>query len=405
MNAMHQQNNWKRRTVLFFVSQCVTLFGSQVVQMAVIWYVTLQTGSGAWIAAFSVCSYLPQVFVSFLGGVWADRYDRKHLIIAADLWIALVTGGMLLLMPRITETSVLLAALLLMAMIRSAGAGIQNPAVNATIAQLVPEAALQRCNGIFATMQSVVQFAAPAVAALILSGSSLRAAMLIDILTAGVGIGLLACIHLPKAQCQQEKNSMLADMAIGVRYAYEAASMRKTLVVYGLFLFLTVPAGYLSGLLVSRMYGDTYWYLTAVELVGFGGMMIGGLLMSIWKGFAYRRHTLAAGLFVFGAMAIAMGLGHCFPAYLVYMAIYGIALTAVQTTITTMIQEYAKPSMHGRMFGLMSSLYAGCYPLGMALFGPMADWIPLQGIMVFSGIALMAIAADAYGDRKLHTNA
>ena len=198
---------------------------------------------------------------------------------------------------------------------------------------------------------------------------------------------------------------MLGDMTIGVRYAYEAASMRKTLVVYGLFLFLTVPAGYLSGLLVSRMYGDTYWYLTAVELVGFGGMMIGGLLMSIWKGFAYRRHTLAAGLFVFGMMAIAMGLGHCFPAYLVYMAIYGIALTAVQTTITTMIQEYAEPSMHGRMFGLMSSLYAGCYPLGMALFGPMADWIPLQGIMVFSGIALMAIAADAYGDRKLHTNA
>ena len=51
--------------------------------------------------------------------------------------------------------------------------------------------------------------------------------------------------------------------------------------VYGLFTFLCVPAGYLSGLLVSRLYGDTYWYLTAVELCGFGGMMAGGLLMSV----------------------------------------------------------------------------------------------------------------------------
>ena len=47
---------WKRQTVLFLISQCVTLFGSMIVQMAVIWYVTLSTSSGAWVAAFSVCS-------------------------------------------------------------------------------------------------------------------------------------------------------------------------------------------------------------------------------------------------------------------------------------------------------------------------------------------------------------
>ena len=59
----------ERPVLLFFVSQCITLFGSQVVQMAIIWYVTLHTQSGAWVAAFSVCSYLPQFFISFLGGV------------------------------------------------------------------------------------------------------------------------------------------------------------------------------------------------------------------------------------------------------------------------------------------------------------------------------------------------
>lgn len=56
-----------------------------------------------------------------------------------------------------------------------------------------------------------------------------------------------------------------------------------------------VQAGFLSGLLVSRVYGDTYGYLTAAELAGGAGMTAGGLLMSIWGGFKNRKKTLASG--------------------------------------------------------------------------------------------------------------
>lgn len=201
---METQDNWRKRTILFFASQCITLFGSQIVQMAIVWYVTLQTDSGAWVAAFSVCSYLPQFFISFLGGVWADRYNRKHLIIGADALIAAVTLIMMLIMPHLTADPMLLAALLLMSIIRSAGAGIQNPAVNAVVPQLVPEEHLMRYNGINATMQSVVQFAAPA--AVVLTTSSLRATLMIDILTAMIGIGLFSCILLPKQEKVQEQS-------------------------------------------------------------------------------------------------------------------------------------------------------------------------------------------------------
>ena len=78
------QNSWKRRILLFFISQSITLFGSQLVQMAVLWYITLQTDCGGWIAAFSVFSYLPQFFISFIGGVMADRRNKKHLILVSD---------------------------------------------------------------------------------------------------------------------------------------------------------------------------------------------------------------------------------------------------------------------------------------------------------------------------------
>ena len=401
---MKAQSNWRKRTILFFVSQCITLFGSQIVQMAIVWYVTLQTNSGAWVAAFSVCSYLPQFFVSFIGGVWADRYNRKYLIIGADALIAAVTLAMMLIMPYITAAPVLLTALLLMSIIRSAGAGVQNPAVNAVIPQLVPEEHLMRYNGINAAMQSVVQFGAPAAAAVVLTMSTLRTTLLIDILTAVIGIGVFSCILLPKQEKSQEMTSVLADIGIGLRYAYSCITVRKTLIVYSLFVFFTVPAGYLSGLLVTRVFGDTYWYLTAVELVGFGGMMLGGLLMSIWGGFKSRRLTLSAGLGMFGTMAIGMGVSQHFILYLGLMALYGIALTTVQTTITTLLQENSEASMQGRVFGLMSSLYSSCYPIGMTLFGPLADTIPLQGIMIFSGVALIMVASTTYCDKNLNTS-
>ena len=145
--------------MIFLTSQAVTLFGSTLVQMAIVWYVTLNTGKGAWIAAFTVMSYLPQFLISFLGGVWADRYNKKALIIGADSGIAVITLAMWFVLPYIDENSLMLPLLLAMSALRSVGAGIQTPAVNAVLPQLVPEEDLMRYNGINATMQSVVQFA------------------------------------------------------------------------------------------------------------------------------------------------------------------------------------------------------------------------------------------------------
>lgn len=398
------KNSWRKRTILFLISQCITLFGSTLVQMAIVWYVTLQTSSGAWVAAFSVCSYLPQFLFSFLGGVWADRYNRKKLIIFADTLIAAITLVMFFVMPFISSEPLLLSALLVMSVIRSLGAGVQTPSVNAVIPQLVPEEHLMRYNGINATMQSVVQFAAPAAAGAILTIGTLRLTLLVDILTAVLGIGLLSCVLIPKQETPQEKLSVFADMKIGVSYAFSDKLIGKLLIIYGLFVLLCVPAGFMAGLLVSRVYGDTYWYLAAVELVGFAGMAAGGLLMGTWGGFKSRVKTLLIGLIGFGAMAIGMGIAHNFILYLVMMVLYGVDLTMIQTATTTLIQEKAESTMQGRVFGLLGSMYSGFLPIGMAIFGPMADVIPLQWIMVGSGIALILIAVYVRTNKTMRNN-
>ena len=385
------QNNWKRKTMLFLASQCITLFGSMIVQMSIIWYVTLKTSSGGWVAAFTICSYLPQFLISFFAGVWADRYNRKKLIILADGVITLATLIMFWVMPMISSDFVLLSALLVISIVRSIGAGIQTPAVNAVIPQLVPEEYLMKYNGINATMQSIVQFAAPAVAGTVLSIGTFRSTLFIDIVTALIGIGLLSCVLLPKQEASNENVSVFAEIKAGISYAFSDKIIGKILIAYGMFILLSVPAGFMAALLVSRVYGDVYWYLTAVELVGFAGMALGGVLMGMWGGFKSRLKTFAFGLLILSIMTIGMGISPYFVLYLAMMFVYSIALTMIQTATTTIIQENAQESMIGRVFGLMGAMYSGFLPVGMAIFGPLADMLPLQGIMVGSGIALVLV--------------
>ena len=254
-------------------------------------------------------------------------------------------------------------------------------------------------------MQSVVQFGAPVAAAVVLTMSTLRATLLIDILTAIIGIGVFSCILLPKQEKAQEMTSVLADIGVGIRYAHSCMVVRKTLVIYGLFVFLTVPAGYLSGLLVSRVFGDTYWYLTAVELVGFGGMMLGGLFMSIWGGFKSRRLTLVTG----GGDVWHNGNRHgCQPPFYTVPCFNGVVWNCI---------DHGTNYHYDHVTGKLGSLYAGAciWPYGVRSIQVVirSAWLcsgrwlirsPLRWIMVISGIALITVAGTAYCDRHLKFN-
>ena len=293
--------NYRKEAALFLISQGVTLFGSSLVQFAIIWYVTLQTSSGAWVSALTIAAYVPQFIISFLSGVWADRYSRKMIIVLADSVIAMATLALALLIPYIGEGTPLLLTLAAISVVRSLGAGVQTPAVNSMIPQLVPEDKLMKFNGVNATIQSLVQFAAPAAAGTMLSFGTLQGTLMIDIATAIVGIGILSAVVVPFIK-SESISSMFSDMKAGFKYAAKESFVGPLLLIFGLFIFLCVPAGFLATLFVSRYFGGTYWYLTLVEVIGFIGMTVGGLLIGAWGGCKNRVKTLVVGMTAFGVL-------------------------------------------------------------------------------------------------------
>ena len=388
-----------KKAIHFLISQAITLFGSQVVAFAIIWYITRETSSGVWVALMTISSFLPQFLMSFPGGVMADRYPKKRLIIGADAAIAILTLAMILMMPSIHQEGGLRVGLIILAALRSIAAGIQTPAVNAAIPLLVDSEHLMRVNGLNSTFQSVANFAAPAVAGAVMSQMSLSWAMMIDVATAIVGIAIVAFLCIPEirnanevpASPVEEKTGLASGIKEAIRYSRGNRSVGMTLLLFGIFIFLSVPSGFMCSLYVCRYLGDSYLNLMSMELMGFAGMLAGGVLMSTWGGFKNRFKTLCIAVALFGALGIGLGLSRNLVMYLVLMLLYGIPLTSFQTTVSTILQETADPQMMGRVFGLLNAMYSGFLPLGMAVFGPMADAISLRAMMVGSNVLMLLV--------------
>ena len=89
---------WKKRVAIFMTGQTVSMFGSFLVQYAIMWHLTLTTKSGLVLALAAIFGFLPQAIVSIFAGVWADRVNRRAMIIVSDSVIALATLGLALLM-------------------------------------------------------------------------------------------------------------------------------------------------------------------------------------------------------------------------------------------------------------------------------------------------------------------
>ncbi len=391
-NTNETRYPWRRNAVLFMLSQSITLLGSSIVQMAIIWRVTLDTSSGVWAMLLTFSSTLPQMLLSFFGGVWADRYSRKRLIILADAGIAAFTL-VLIFAFNSGDAARLLPLMVLVSALRSFGTGIQSPAVSAAVTQLVPREHLVRYNGINGSVTSVIQFAAPAIAAALLSVGPFQWLLMLDVVTAVVGIVILAFVKLVhvRQEYTERRSTFFTDLKAGISYAINDKPVRRLLLTYGAFIFLAVPSGFLVALMIERTFGDNYAYLTAAEMLGSLGMILGGLLLGAWGGFKNKNKTLLLGLLCYGAFSVALGISYTFIFFAAFLFLESFFIPIVMTATTSMLQEQVPEEKQGRVFGLFGVMYGGCLPLGMAVFGPLSDIIEIQPMVLVCGVLLFLL--------------
>jgi len=394
MDSSENMPGWKKRVAIFMTGQTVSMFGSFLVQYAIMWHLTLTTKSGLVLALAAVFGFLPQAIVSIFAGVWADRVNRRAMIIVSDSVIALATLGLALLM--LSGVSDLWLIFLVMT-VRSIGAGVQMPAVSALLPQIVPTDKLMSVNGINSSIQSALGLLAPVAAAAVYANMSIVPIFFIDVVTAVIGIGMLTLIAVPTLDraTSADKPSYFADLKDGISYIFTHDLVRWVMGIFAIVFLLTVAPSNLSPLMIARNFGTEVWKLTVLEVSFSIGMALGGALIAVFAKKVNRISMIIGTSMFFGVLAVALGFTTNLILYYVLFFIIGVAVPSFYTSAMTLLQETVEPERQGRVFGFVGIVISVAMPLGMAILGPLADVFRVESLLVVTGGAMVVVAAAA----------
>lgn len=392
---------WKKNVFIFLSGQTVSLFGSLLVQYAISWYIVLRTQSGVMMTVAIICGFVPTLLLSPFAGVWADRYDRKMLIILSDAGIAVSTLVLAILFLLGYDAIWLIFVI---SAIRALGTAVQTPTVSAFLPQIVPEDKLIQVNGTFQSLQSVIMLICPMLAGALLTVASIEAIFFIDVFTAIVAISILLLflkIPVHARALENRSGGYLTDMMEGITYIRNHEFVKKLFLFCAVFLFLIAPAAFLTPLQVTRNFGNDVWRLTALEIAFSVGMTAGGLIIATWGGFKNRMHTMALSSLVNGACTFALGIAPVFWTYLVIMVLIGVIIPFFNTPFMVILQQKIEADYLGRIFGVFTMISTSAMPLGMLVFGPVADMIKIEWLMIGTGILLFAESFFLLGSKAL----
>ena len=407
--------NWKRNVALFMAGQGLTLFGSMLVHYAVMWHIALATQSGLMMTLISITGTLPIVFISPFAGVWADRFNKKHLINLSDAIVALFTLAMAALFSfEIEMTGFLLVCLVM----RALGQGVQGPTVTALVPELAPPESLDRVNGINGSIQSLVMFASPLAGGAMLAFAPIQSLLFIDVITAAIGISILQFFvktpdRAQERESQPNASQYFKEIGEGIKYVGSHPFLRKALLLSALFNFLMVPSASLTPLQVARRWGDDIWRifggvlfgpeqrLAAAEVLFFIGMMLGGLVLFYWGGFKNRSHTIGLSIALQSIGIVGLGLSSNFWLFIVCMLYVGLFINLFNPSIMTMLQLNIDSAYMGRVFSVMAMIGSLMSPLGMVLWGPLSDRITADWIFISTGIINALLSSLFFFDRTM----
>ncbi len=389
--ASTQPEKWAVRFFTIFTGQAFSLFGSALVQFALIWHLTQKTGSATVLATASLFGILPQVILGPIAGTVVDRGNRRLIMIVSDLLIAVST---LLLAYLFWAGTAEVWHVYLALAVRSAGGAFHYPAMSSSTSLMVPKEQLSRVAGANQTLQGLISIAAPPIGALLVAVLETHSILMIDVLTAILGITPLLFFSIPQPpHLEQEtaspQQSFIQDLAGGFKYMTSWTGLLMLGLTATVLNFLIAPTSAITPLLVTKYFGKGALELASLDSFFGIGMIVGGILLGIWGGFKKKIITSLSGIVLisFSILAIAAAPARHFWIMAVSMFIFGFLLPLVNGPIHALFQSVVEPGMQGRVMSLVSSVAQAMMPVGFLIAGPMTDatgyktWFWVAGVL------------------------
>ena len=375
------------------------MLGSHLVGFAFVWYLTEKTGSATVLTIGNLMQLLPSVLIAPIAGALVDRWNRKVVMAVFDSITALIT--LIIAVLFILEIE-MVWHIFLAIFIRSACGQFQWAAMTASTSLMVPKQHLSRIQGANQTLQGVMNILGPALGALLIAALPTQGILLIDVSTAFVAVGVLMLFKIPQPLRKADstshttkKPSVFQDLAEGWKYIIGWPGLFAIILLAMLVNFLTTPAFSLLPLVITQHFGKGAYELGLFNSLFGIGLVVGGLVLSVWGGFKNRILTSLSALSLSGFALLAIGIApvNLFLMALIGMGAFGFLNPIVNGPLFAVMQEKVEPEIQGRVFSFIGAGASLASPLGLLIAGPVSDatnsqfWFVLAGIItIVAGI-------------------
>jgi MFS family permease len=386
-----------RRNTAFrrlFASQFISGLGTMVSYVAVPWQLYQLTHSNAQVGLLGLVQLLPVVVCGLLGGVVADRVDRKRLLLASEGLMALCLAALLANASRGAPS--VLAIYAIVAVLQGAS-GFHRPALEALTQKLARPEEFAAVSALSSVRGTVGMVAGPALAGLLLARWGAVGAYLFDFCTFLAALYFISRIPratIGHADAPHERPHLLADLAEGLRFAWVRPELMGTYVVDIVAMAFAFPVALFPAMAAG--YGRTEsvgWLLSAMSV---GALAIG--LFSGWTG-RVRRHgravVLAAAVWALGIVALGFAPGLAWS--LAWLAVAGAADMVSGVFRGTIWNETIPNALRGRLAGIEMISYLTGPLVGNVRAGFMADaWGVAPAVWIGGAICLAGVVATGF---------
>jgi len=263
---------------------------------------------------------------------------------------------------------------------------------------MVPDRHLSRVAGLNQTMNGALNIVGPSLGALLLMVLPFHDIMLMDVLTALIAVSPLFFVSVPQPEGARDvRQSILSDVKAGLRYVWRWPGLLAVILMAMTLNFIMNPAFSLMPLLITDHFGGGALQLGWMESSWGAGLVLGGLLLSLWGGFKRRVYTSLIGLIIEGLGVTAVGLA---PASGLWLALGGMFVAGMMNAFVNgpffaVLQANVAREMQGRVFTLVGSVSAAAWPLSLMVAGPIADAVGVRPWYAVGGLICAAIGLGA----------
>jgi MFS family permease len=386
-----------------WVSQVVSQSGDAIFDVALLWLVLVTTGSTTLVGITQAAVLLPSVFASPIAGVYADRLNRRNLMIASNLAQGAVTAAISILY---VTSELNFSVLVVMVLALYTGTQFFTAANTAIIPRIVGKENLGAANGLFMLSTSANQLASYTVGGVVLATVGAGASITYDSLTFFFAAAMLTLVarsygqtrtnEAPRGNPQPDGSGFWKEFREGLSFVRQSRVFLE-LVVFGFLVnFFSGGVTVLFAPYVKVwIHGGalTYGLTLAASALG---MIVGSIAIGKVNFRAYVGKLLFLGVAASGALIALAGLVTSIPPALVIVSLVGVMGAVVNLPIQVLVQTQVPGEVLGRAGTVMRSMLASAPVIAAVVFGFLASVTTIGALFVGAGAALVLVTLLLY---------